>query len=445
MRKKADQIIQLVAEVMAPHTWLSPGQTLLVACSGGPDSVFLVYALHQLGHPLALAHVNYGLRGEDATLDEALVRKYAQRWGLPCHVQHAPPPPAGVSVQAYARELRYDFFEQLMDEQGYAACITAHHQDDQVESLLLSLLRSRKPQLWQGIPRQRDRYLRPLLDLPKADILQALADLDLPYRLDASNDETYYLRNRIRHGVIPSLRDIHPQVEAHLLRRHDWYQLQYALVVQVLAPHLPKPGELRLDWQAFVAQHGQPLLPLLVAETLQTWGLHGAELDDTLRLIDSQPGAYRDLPMGRLLREPRGLCLLPLPPVAPEAVEVAAFEGEIRVTVGTRHLDLHLPVPRPAQLAAAEPMYLDADTLQFPLLIRPWQQGDRMQPLGLRGHKKLSDIFVDAHFAPLARQQAIVVADQQGIVALSDFRIDQRVRLRDQTQRIMKLVISAPA
>lgn len=440
MRKGHEDLIQVVANALLS---IPAGQPLLLACSGGPDSMFLAHALRILARPFALAHVNYGLRGAEADADEALVRSYAAEWHLPCHVLQAKAPPPGASVQAHARDQRYAFFEALMDQHGYSCCLTAHQCDDQVESLLLSLLRGRQPRLLQGIPAQRDRYLRPLLTLPKAELLAALDALGLPYRHDASNDESYYLRNRIRHEVLPALRTIHPQVEAHLLRRHAWYEQQYRLLQQVLAPYRPDSTQHRLDWTPFVAAHGAALLPVLVAEVLHGWGLSGAELDDTLRLIDSQPGAARDLPQGRLVRTAVGVDLLPsLAASAP--LTLTAFTGTQQHRLGARELRLTLPAEPPERFADGGPLYLDASQLHWPLLLRPWQQGDRMQPLGLRGHKKLSDIFVDAGFSPLARQQAVVIADQQGIVALADFRVAERVRLRAATQQVMRVEVSAP-
>lgn len=406
--------------------------------------MFLAYAMHELGVSIALAHVNYGLRGSDSDADEALVRDYARRWAVPCHVLAAPSIPASQSTQDFARQQRYDFFEQLMDQHRYTCCATAHHLDDQVETRLLSLLRSRKPHLWHGIPARRQRYVRPLLSLSKHEILAVLDREHLPYRQDASNEETYYLRNRVRHRVLPALREIHPQAEAHLLRRGDWYDLQYRWLQQQLAPYLPAEGEMSLDWQAFVQQQGETFLPLLVAEALDAWGLQGATRDEALRLIDSAPGAFREVPMGRLQRGRHGLQLLPSSgPIA--QVEIARFEGEQPHLIGDRKVELVLPAPPPEHFGDPTVLYLDADRIEFPLMLRPWREGDRMRPLGMRGHKKLSDIFIDAKYDPLARQQAIVLADQQGIVGLSDFRVAERVKLRPSTKVVLRVQFAAVA
>jgi len=440
MRKPIGKVFQAVAKDLPD---LPPQSTVLVACSGGPDSVFLAYAMRELGVAIALAHVNYGLRGKDSDADEALVRDYAQRWGVSCHVLAAPSVPASHSIQDFARQQRYAFFEQLMDQQGYACCATAHHRDDQVETRLLSLLRSRKPRLWHGIPARRQRYLRPLLSLSKRDILAVLDREHLPYRQDASNAETYYLRNRVRHRVLPALREIHPQAEDHLLRRGDWYDLQYQWLRQQLTRYLPAEGETRLDWQVFVQEHGERFLPLLVAEVLDAWGLPGAERDEALRLIDSSPGAYRDWAQGRLQRDRHGLQLLPFSqPIG--QVEIERFEGEEQYTIGERQVTLTLPAPSPARFGDPSVLYLDADRIQFPLRLRAWQEGDRMRPLGMQGHKKLSDIFIDDKYDALARQQAIVLVDQQGIVGLSDYRVAERVKLRPGTKAVLRVVIAPP-
>ena len=437
MRKHSQEVFERVAKEVSD---LPARSSMLVACSGGPDSVFLAYAMHELGFAIALAHVNYGLRGSASDADEALVKDYAQRWEIPCHVLAAPSVPASHSIQDFARQQRYAFFEQLMDQQGYTCCATAHHRDDQVETRLLSLLRSRKPPLWRGIPARRQRYLRPLLSLGKPEILAVLDHQQLPYRHDTSNEETYYLRNRVRHRVLPALREIHPQAEAHLLRRGDWYDLQYQWLRQQMTRYLPAEGKMHLDWRAFVQEQGEKFLPLLVAEVLDAWGLQGAERDDALRLIDSLPGAYRDLPQGRLQRDRHGLELLPRygPMVQ---VEVARFEGKRQHRIGERKVELTLPAPAPERFGDPNVLYLDADRIQFPLMLRAWQKGDRMKPLGMQGHKKLSDIFIDAKYDPLARQQAIVLVDQQGIVGLSDYRVAERVKLRSGTKVVLRVKI----
>jgi tRNA(Ile)-lysidine synthase len=437
MNSPSSEILQQIAAALPA---LPADQRMLVACSGGADSMFLAHALQKLEISLALAHVNYRLRGADAEADQALVSDVAQRYQVPCHVLRPSPPPAGQSVQEYAREQRYAFFEELMDQHGYAFCATAHHRDDLVETRLLSLLRSRKPRLWHGIPPRRDRYLRPLLEISKAEILATLEQWQLPYRHDVSNDEAYYLRNRVRHQVLPALRAIHPKAETQLLRRGAWYDLQYQWLRQQLAPYLPAPESRRLDWQRFLEQQGREFLPLLVAEVLESWGLNGAERDDALRLIDSDPGAYRDLAYGRLQRVRQGLCLLPLPATV-AGVEVLSFTGQRQVQVGARALDLQCPAARPEHFDDPSVLYVDAERLQFPLVLRGWQEGDRMQPLGMRGHKKLSDIFIDAKFSALARQQAVVIVDQEGVVALSDFRVAERVKLRPETQQILRVAV----
>ncbi len=219
------------------QTWLRDAQLwprpqpVLVGCSGGPDSIALAQALLRIGQPVALAHVNYGLRGTDADADEALVRELGATWQVPVHVRR-PQHEAGMeSVQLWARSQRYAFFEELMDRHGYWGCATAHHSDDQAETLLLSLLRSQEAPLWHGIPPRRDRYLRPLLGCTKTEVLTYLAERALPFREDLSNQKPQYLRNHVRLEVLPALRAIHPSVEEQLRQRHQWYQQDRKSVV----------------------------------------------------------------------------------------------------------------------------------------------------------------------------------------------------------------------
>ncbi|MEO1448239.1 MAG: tRNA lysidine(34) synthetase TilS, partial [Bacteroidota bacterium] len=222
---------------------------ILVAISGGADSVWLAHALTIHEYPIALAHVNYGLR-KDADAEEALVRQYASTWNVPIHVLHTDPKSAaqGQSLQMEARYQRYAFFEELMQTHGYVACATAHHADDQAETLLMSLLDGNGRQIWKGIPAIRGPYIRPLLSIRKADIRTALADADLKHGEDHTNALPVYRRNQLRLNILPNLEEMAPglipdwqQKWQRTLRRNRLYdrllakQAQPGLQVSALA------------------------------------------------------------------------------------------------------------------------------------------------------------------------------------------------------------------
>lgn len=436
------EVMDKVQAFLRAHTGENSSGPWLVACSGGPDSVALADALRELGHSIALAHVNYGLRGADSEADARFVASLAQRWQAPFYLKtvdfahHE----TSSSTQMRAREIRYDFFEDLMDTHGYPLCTTGHQADDQAETLLLSLLRSQEAALWHGIPPRRDRYLRPLIHCTRTEVMAHLQKRGLSYRVDGSNAQADYLRNQVRLHVLPALAPLHPDAGTQLRSRYEWYQQQHRFLQAMLAEYLAADTT-ALDWQPFVARFGQSHLPLLVAEALARWGLSGNWQQQAIRLIDSEVGHYLDTPYGRLWRTRSGLALQSASDTpAPRTVPRAELPQDL--TWGPWRVQLGCPWTEPPVFGRENEFYLDADRVEWPLTLRPWQQGDRMQPLGLRGSKLLSDIFVDEKYPPQAKARALVLADQQGAIALSGFRIADRVKITVRTQSVLRCGLS---
>ena len=432
LHKKVVTKLQTNAEVY-------PGHSILVACSGGGDSVALAHVLLELGYAVSLAHVNYHLRGQDSEEDEELVKRLAKEWGIPVHIKSAKS--LGLddesSIQMQARAI----FESLMDQYGYAFCATAHHLGDQAETLLMSLLRSQESRLWHGIPFSRDRYVRPLLDTSKAELVAYLQEQQLEYREDQSNFSTKYLRNKVRWKVLPSLSSIHPQVEQHLSQRYSWYQTQHAFIQQVLRPFMPKEGHRTLIWTAFTEQWGQEYLPLLVGETLSSWGFKGIQQQEGIRLISSEPGHYLETAQGRLYRVRHGLQLLVQSSQNPEEMILEEVPTQ-EIIWGPWSLRFKLLTN--AAWAPGQIM-MDYDRIAWPIVLRSWKEGDRMQPFGMKGSKLLSDIFIDLKLSPIQKQEALVLADQKGPIWVSNYRISERMRVSSNSQRQLLLSISNPS
>ncbi|MDP6909225.1 MAG: tRNA lysidine(34) synthetase TilS, partial [Flavobacteriales bacterium] len=201
---------------------LSPKDQILVAVSGGVDSMVLATVLNSLGYHIALAHCNYQLRGEDSDVDEELVKNWALEREIPFHSRRIDTKrlvqESTRSTQMVAREERYRFFEELMDEHGYVATALAHHQDDRLESLLMNVLRGTGIRGFVGMPVRRDRYIRPLLFASKKEIREYAVSNQIPFRDDISNQQVVYKRNWVRLRLLPMLRQVHPNIDKDLLR-----------------------------------------------------------------------------------------------------------------------------------------------------------------------------------------------------------------------------------
>ncbi|MFK7926406.1 MAG: tRNA lysidine(34) synthetase TilS [Bacteroidia bacterium] len=440
-----------VAQTIDTHALLKPNERVLVAISGGPDSVLLAYILHQLGYPIGLAHVNYNLRAEASDGEEKLVRQYAKEWQVPIYVQNVDTQAHAqikqLSFQDAARRLRYSFFEQIMAEEGYTKCATGHQANDQIESVLMSLFKGNSPSVLKGIPRLRGPYIRPLLDLSRTEVLNGLAELGLQYGTDHTNDENDYLRNQFRNQVIPVLHHINPSVGDQIISRHDWYEKQNTFLKQILDSWLdrsisPQNGGILLNWTDFVIEFGTDQLPLLLIAAGERWAWHGHALWRLTELIDTQKGKYIERGDERITRHEVGL-FFTQKSASPKlkTLKLPSLPKLGTLRFGNRKIHLLHPANGPYSFGEAGTLYLNSQAIQLPLVIRPWQQGDKMQPFGMKGIKKLSDIFTDQKYSPIQKEQAIVFEDQKQIVALSDFRIANDLKVEAGTSTVLKIVI----
>lgn len=427
-----------------------PEDRILLAISGGPDSVFLAYAMRQLGYDTGLIHINYQFRGAESNREEALVRQYAKAWEVPLFVKK----PAAKkqveaskgSLQEVARKIRYDFFEKIMDKEGYDLCALAHQADDQSEQAMLSLLTGNASSLLQKIPVKRDRYIRPLLAVSRVEIIEALTEAGLTYALDSSNQKNDYLRNRVRNRVFPVLREVNPKADEHLRRKQEQYAAQKSFLDSVLASWAAScllstatESVQQIDWRPFVDSWGKQHLPLFVAYVLEQWGLHGHLLWQGVSLIDTQVGKKVLVGEHQLLRIRNGLQWGRVEAHFQKAIEIHEKDILAGCVKSWFRRKLHFKLLGDAkpQLGNRAHFYLDMDRIRFPLCLRAWEEGDTMQAFGMQGHKKLSDIFVDEKFTSVQKQEAFVLEDKERVLLLSDFRIAEPVRLTEKTKSIL--------
>ena len=441
-------MIEEVSSQMVHTFSIRPPEKVLVGISGGPDSVFLAYVLKNLGYQIAFAHVNYQLRGDDSEADEAFVRSLATDWNVPFYLHKENPESRmaseKLSIQIAARDIRYAFFEELMDKHSYAYCATAHHQDDQVETLLLSLVKGHRAKVWKGIPPQRGPYIRPLLSLTKKQILHALEEWRLPYRKDKSNLKPTYLRNQVRLQWTPLLQEMNPSFQELLIQKFRYHEAEQNMLKQVMQPYLvPEIADdwvQHMDWQKFKEDWGETRLPLLVGAQMEQWGIHGHLRMAVEGLISGIAGKEVKLSQGRMVRTATGLSW-----IKSEIQDWEVMLGEISEE------PLLLPNGRSMTISAFEgtptfhrpnEFYIDADQVRFPLKLRSWKKGDKMQPFGMQNHQLLSDIFIQQKRRPEEKASAIVVEDARQIICVSGFRLAEGVKITGKTQRMLKLLFN---
>ncbi len=426
----------VVRRTIERYGMLAPGDGVVVAVSGGPDSLALLHLLWSLREDFALslhvAHLNHLLRGEAAEADAAFVRDTAERLGLPVTVEEVPVAALareeGLSLEEAGRVARYRFFRKVCDAVGFRRVALGHTRDDQAETVLMRLLRGAGPAGLAGIPPVRDGWIiRPLIDVSRADVEAYCRAHGLEPRRDATNESTAFLRNRIRLELLPHLEAVyHPGLRrvlaqtAEILRAEDeWLGEQAAGALSGLlradGPHLV----LRADGLGRLPPALRRRAVRLAAARLgiAVGALTFDHVERILGLCGARPGKAVALPGGGEARREQDAVVL-----SPGRAGLTGFQYEWAVPgslnvpeAGVRLTADLLEGPSPPGDPAfrgdgREVTVLDADRVPLVLTVRSRRPGDRLRPLGLGGEKKLQDLFVDAKVPRRLRDRVPVVA-----------------------------------
>ncbi|MFN8207061.1 MAG: tRNA lysidine(34) synthetase TilS [Bacteroidales bacterium] len=433
------------------ETWLneaglnSAGNSILVAVSGGIDSMVLLHILTSLGKAHAIAHCNFQLRGAESDSDEQLVKDFAVKLGIPFFVNKFDTAEyaqnRGISIQLAARELRYNWFTRLSEENGFSHTAVAHNQDDSVETFFINLFRGSGVRGLDGIPTRNGRFIRPLLFAERAQIIEYAEQFSIPWREDSSNLKDAYLRNRIRHRVIPELKSASGNAMPGISRTMELMNstgiLMDAFLETWKMQYCHNTGsELQIPLKALL-DFPQPRE--LLSEILVGYGFPGVMSSKILDAADSSESKKFYGSTHRLVTTRNQLIINKL---ATSGDTPSWYIGE-----GTEQIDqpvsLNLKVIIPGIDFKPDPdskkAYLDLDALQFPLEIRRWRAGDRFMPLGMNQFKKLSDFFIDEAYTLPQKEQCWLILSGGEIIWIMGKRIDQRFRIKTDTKRILCL------
>jgi tRNA(Ile)-lysidine synthase len=442
-------MLDQIQSALERHAMVRRDDLVLVAVSGGADSVALLHALwqlrEQLGIRLAIAHLNHGIRGAAADADAAFVCRLAQRLKLPLVEERADVPQqaraAGVSLEMAARAARYAFFQRAAFKLGAAAVAVAHNADDQAETILLRIARGTGPDGLAGMSpvSQRDglKIVRPLLGVTRADIVAYLKQQRLRWREDVSNRDPHHLRNRVRHEILPLLeRRLNPQIRTALLRMAEVMRDENEdndLVAQtmVLYGHLSVKQLLAFGR----ARQRRILRQWLFAGRVEIDRVSFDAVESILPLLADQRGTkFLDLGGGwKVVRRYNELSLERSPEAATPRwkLDIKKQRGIIKEKPTTPG---HLPACATLNAAAVR---------GFPLLVRAARPGDRMAPLGMEGTKKLQDIFTDAKVPRDQRDRIPVVECRGQIVWLPGYRVARGWEVPNPQSRSLRLTLRA--
>lgn len=406
-----------------------PGDKVLVALSGGADSVALLRVLLDLQVPCEAAHCNFHLRGEESDRDEMFVRTLCQTLEVPLEVIHFDTAEYAtqhhVSIEMAARELRYTWFEEIRQQKGCRVIAVAHHRNDSAETILLNLLRGTGIRGLKGIASVNGSVVRPLLCVDRKDIYGYLEHLGQDYVSDSTNLQDEYVRNRIRLRIIPEFQQINPSFLDSLLETAERLSQVEAVYRQGVCEALKRvlADTYRMDIEALLREVAPQSL---LYEWLHPFGFNSSQLADIFRGLKGESGRYYETPEWRLLRD-RGFLIL-----APAVKEESAY----RLVVKRLAVDEPFRVPANPQKA-----YLDADRITESLTLRKWQPGDRFIPYGMKHFKRVRDYLRDRKFSRFEKENLQVVTAGESIVWLVNERVDHRFRVTEQTRNILVLSV----
>lgn len=418
---------------------------VLVAVSGGIDSVVLCHLLKSHGQKFSIAHVNYGLRGEESDGDEHFVRSLANEMGCRVFILDArfTLSKADSGIQEQARNIRYAWFEELMQKEGFHYVLTAQHENDQAETILFQFIRGGMISSLRGMLPVNAKVVRPMLGFKRNDIVGYAQANKIVWREDSSNAGNDYQRNYLRHQVIPSLLPINPDIEHSLAKRAKLFRETELLVEATIRAELSQCFErsgstlsiLKEDLRTSAWPH------LLLHTWLSPYGFSSASMDDAFALLHAQKGKMLVAADHILWSNSHDLTITP-------NQESRGIEYRIDHLPWSDESKMNLSLSECRMQDVdfshqPEVLFADLDRISFPLIIRTWRTGDHFQPFGMTGHKKISDFLMQEKVPAERKDQILVLVSSGQILAIPGIRLAEPFRLTSDTNRVLRIAMGS--
>lgn len=414
---------------------------LLIAISGGLDSVVLTQLLYKLNYNITLAHCNFQLRGKESDLDELFVRNILQNtcnqiFNIKFDTEKYSKENK-ISTQIAARELRYNWFQEIIIKHQFDFILTAHHADDNLETFLINLTRGSGLDGFTGIPKINGNIVRPLLPFSREEILAYANENKLDWREDASNASTKYIRNKIRHQITPILKEINPSLlnsfQKTIENLEQSQQIIEDKVIDLSKEIIKKENEILKFNIDKIHQLSNPKAYLY--QFLKEYNF--TEWNDVYDLLLAQSGKQVFSKSHKLLKD-RDFLILSKNKYS--NVLETSFEINQNTTKITKPIHLTFEVVKEKSSLKKETIYVDKNLLNYPLKIRKWRNGDFFYPTGMQGKKKLSKFFKDEKFSLLEKENTWLLCNfDDSIIWIINYRQDRRLSAKTDTKNIVQI------
>ncbi len=410
---------------------------ILIAISGGLDSVVLTHLCYLSGLKLALAHCNFNLRGDESDADENFVLQLAEDLDLEvfieCFDTEAFAKEHSVSIQMAARELRYDWFAELAEQLNFDYILTAHHADDNLETFLINFTRGTGLDGLTGIPEMNGNIVRPLLPFSREDLEVYAIGKKIKWRDDSSNASNKYLRNKLRHDIIPTLKQMNPQLlqsfQKTISHLNDSQEIMDDAITKIQKKIVSvDDSTIKLDIKK-LKNLSNPKAYLY--ELLK--GFNFTEWNDIANMLSAQSGKQVFSQTHRLLKDRDFLLLTEIG--AESSSKININNDNEKTALG------NLTFSDVGELSEVNEfiIYVDKEKLQFPLKLRNWEEGDYFYPFGMKGKKKLSKYFKDEKLSLIDKENISLLCSGNDIVWIIGKRADDRFKVDDRTNQILKI------
>lgn len=419
---------------------------LLLGVSGGKDSMALADLLLKAGYNFSVAHCNFCLRKEEADLEEAFVVSYFQEKNIPVFSirfntqEHADANKQ--SIQMAARELRYNWFKELKTEHQFDYIVTAHHLNDNIETFFINVLRGAGINGLKGIPEKTETIVRPLLFASSEQIKEYITRNNLKYKEDSSNSEVKYLRNKLRHELVPLLKEINPKLEETFSKEFNYFREANNLIEETIAKEIENISSNTNNEVSYEIKKvlDSSHIGLLLHYILKQYSFDSSIETQVLEAIKAGQS-------GKLFMSKTHTCLVDRESIIIKENNntniLLSYTIEKNTKSISEPLNLHFEIVDEAKIIVEDNLVcLDFEKLSFPLQIRKWQEGDSFQPLGMQGTKKLSDFFINQKYTLFQKEEQWLLTSKNEIVWIIGKRIDNRFKVTETTKQTLILKLN---